>query len=746
MTFEDIQEIIAKDEHRCLELKKTTGELQDGMHSACAFLNTEGGLLIFGVAPTSLKILGQQVTDNTQREIAQALAGLYPAVEVKPEYIDVPGRNGDQLIVMHFCGWKWGQMPYTYRGCPYYKNESTTQVMPQEMYEERLRAAKPEKFAWERQEAEGVALADLDEKRISGAVRLGVERGRMPATAEAESVESLLSKWNLMRDGKVLNGAVALFGKNLSGYTQMSLRLARFRGTDKNEFVDSGRADGNFFDLLDAGMAFFFKHLSQSGKIVGFQKEEHLEIPAEALREALTNALCHRQLEKYNLTPSIAVYDDRVEIENPGRLPFDLTPETIKSAHASYPYNPLIAEVLFKSSFLESWGSGVGRMVDACRAQGVPEPEYEVAGGFVRMIFRKSFAASGLSKDQVVTKPGVSWEEVGSKLGVSWEEVEKLIVALQHPMFLNDLKELYGWNNASKFKEKYINPLIAEGLVDMTVPNKPTSPNQKYYLTEKGKGLLSNGIGVKQAEGVSVERVNKLIAEFTEALPRFEINLPAMEKQYEATLPVADARCFQAAYKMKKEMFADNGAWIYETPELYLTEIQSNIWQHYNVLFLMHRADASFQIRFSEIKSALKALGVDGRYAVITSFFLGTYDDLYGGDIALKETDYGYQYGEVPIYRVPSHEDHLIVMRKELLPRYEAKVFEGPNKEYRLINEQHLLYSNLFNMKDEGDGLGLAMMRDLKFYLPEDKDFHYVKLLVDRIERKESELSKIMYL
>ena len=134
MTFEDIQEIIAKDEHRCLELKKTTGELQDGMHSACAFLNTEGGLLIFGVAPTSLKILGQQVTDSTQREIAQALAGLYPAVEVKPEYIDVPGRNGDQLIVMHFSGWRWGQMPYTYRGCPYYKNESTTQVMPQEMY------------------------------------------------------------------------------------------------------------------------------------------------------------------------------------------------------------------------------------------------------------------------------------------------------------------------------------------------------------------------------------------------------------------------------------------------------------------------------------------------------------------------------------------------------------------------------------------------------------------------------------
>ena len=640
-------------------------------------------------------------------------------------------------------GWKWGQMPYTYRGCPYYKNESTTQVMPQEMYEERLRAAKPEKFAWERQETEGVSLADLDEKRIRDAVRLGVERGRMPATAEAESVESLLNKWNLMRDGKVLNGAIALFGKNLSGYTQMGLRLARFRGMDKNEFVDSGKADGNFFDLLDAGMNFLFKHLSQSGKIVGFQKEEHLEVPAEALREALTNALCHRQLEKYNLTPSIAVFDDRVEIENPGRLPFVLTPETIKSSHASYPYNPLIAEVLFKSSFLESWGSGVGRMMDACRAQGVPEPEYEVAGEFVKIIFRKRFAASGLSSDQVVTKLGLSWDQVGTKSGLSREEVGKMLLMMMKPASASELRAQMGVVNATKFKKKCLDPLIELDVIKMTRPEVPNSRLQQYVLTDIGRAFLDEVIEVKQAEGVSMERVNRLIAEFAEALPRFEINLPSMEKQYEATLPVADARCFQAAYKMKKEMFADSGAWIYETPELYLTEMRTNIWQHYNVQFLMHRADASYNIRFSEIKAALKALGVDGRYAVITSFHLGTFDTLYGGEVALKETAYGYMYGEVPIYRVPSHEDHLIVMRKELLPRCEAKIYEGPSKEYRLINEQHLLYSNLFNMKDEGDGLGLAMMRDIKFSFPEDKDFHYVKLLVDRTEHKESELEKI---
>lgn len=89
MTIDDIKALIASDESRTLELKKSTGELKDGMHAACAFLNTEGGWLIFGVAPKSLKIIGQEVTDKTKQEIAQAIAGLAPGVYMRPDYIDV---------------------------------------------------------------------------------------------------------------------------------------------------------------------------------------------------------------------------------------------------------------------------------------------------------------------------------------------------------------------------------------------------------------------------------------------------------------------------------------------------------------------------------------------------------------------------------------------------------------------------------------------------------------------------------
>lgn len=192
MTIDDIKQLIFDDETKHLELKKTTGELKDGMHSACAFLNTEGGWLIFGIAPKTLKIIGQDVTESTRRELAQALVGLEPTVGVSVEYIDVPDGKGKQLILIHFDSWVRGMVPYTYHGRPYIRVESTTKIMPREMFEERLRESKPGKFAWEAQTAEGVAIDDLDEERIRNAVRLGIAGGRINASAEGETVESLL--------------------------------------------------------------------------------------------------------------------------------------------------------------------------------------------------------------------------------------------------------------------------------------------------------------------------------------------------------------------------------------------------------------------------------------------------------------------------------------------------------------------------------------------------------------------------
>lgn len=389
MTIKDIETLIHNDETREIELKKTTGELKDGMKSACAFLNTDGGWLIFGVTPTTLRIVGQDVTESTRREIALALTHLEPALDIEVEYIDVPNSDGKQLIVMRFDKWVWGMEPYTYHKCPYYRVESVTKEMPRDMFVERLKAARPLVFAWDEQIAQGITINDLDEERIRNAVRLGIAGGRINASAEGATVETLLGKLKLLNDGKLSNAAVMLFGKNTDDYPQLLMRMACFKGNDKNEFLDNKRQYGNFFDLLDAGTAFCFRNLRLSGKIVGMRREEQLEIPAEALREALINALCHRDYSNPRASVSLAIYSDRVEIVNPGRFPTQLTPENIKRQHDSYPYNIKIAQVLYQTTYLENWGSGVMRMMDLCKAQHIANPDYQLGDNTVTIIFRR---------------------------------------------------------------------------------------------------------------------------------------------------------------------------------------------------------------------------------------------------------------------------------------------------------------------------------------------------------------------
>lgn len=134
MTIEDIQALIHGDETRTLEMKKTTGELKDGMRSVCAFLNTAGGWLFFGITPTTLKILGQEVTDNTRKEIAREIAKLEPLIDLPVEYIEVPNRPGCQVIAIHVNAAGYWADPYTYDSKPYIRLESTTVVMPRNMY------------------------------------------------------------------------------------------------------------------------------------------------------------------------------------------------------------------------------------------------------------------------------------------------------------------------------------------------------------------------------------------------------------------------------------------------------------------------------------------------------------------------------------------------------------------------------------------------------------------------------------
>ena len=115
-------------------------------------------------------------------------------------------------------------------------------------------------------------------------------------------------------------------------------------------------------------------------------------------------------------------------------------------------------------------------------------------------------------QNQAGTELGLSWEQVGTKTGLSWDEVAKLFIALQEPKSMIELKQLYRWSNTTKFKAKYVKPLIEAQFVGMTFPDKLTSPKQRYFLTDNGKALLAN---VTKTTDVA-ENVNRFIESLSE--------------------------------------------------------------------------------------------------------------------------------------------------------------------------------------------------------------------------------------
>ena len=478
----DIVSSLIKDrESRQVELKETTGQLDRGMESLCAFLNGEGGTVLFGVSDSG-KIIGQAVSDGTKRIIADAIARLEPAASVQISYVSIPGTD-KKVIAVHAEDARLDR-PFMYKGRPYIRIESTTTTMPASTYEHLLLERDGTRHRWESFLNEDLKLSDMDNEEILKTVRLGIENGRLPESTGTD-VPTILEKLDLMRDGVLTHAAAILFANKqmLIDYPQCTMRLARFRGTDRREFIDSQRLHGNIFRLFDAAMAFLFKHLNLSGRIEGAIREERLSIPYKALREGVLNAIAHRSYRDAGGSVAVAIYDDRVEIENPGGLPRGWDVDKLKSEHKSSPQNPLIANTLYKRGYLETWGRGIKLIMDECREAGLPEPEFKADSVDTMLVFRYKVAESD--------KYPTSTDQVPTKYRPSTDQVMVLVKVLAGAeMSMKEIMDKLGLNHRPSFRSNYLHPALSEGLIELLYPNQPRHPKQKYRLTEKGLKIL----------------------------------------------------------------------------------------------------------------------------------------------------------------------------------------------------------------------------------------------------------------
>lgn len=388
MNQKELEQLVQLGESETLEFKKSTAQIRRAMETLCGMLNGAGGKVLIGVTPEG-KICGQAVSDKTLREVAEQMGRFEPPVDIRQVQIDL--GDGKELLVLEAQP-DPTRRPYVFDGRPYQRVGPTTSVMPQETYHRLLAERLDSRTRWETLQAEGYGLVDLDQEEILRTVRVGIAAGRLPESTGSD-IPDILHRLGLLKDGRLNNAAILLFGTRfLPDYPQCQLRMARFRGMDKSEFLDQRQMEGHAFSLLDEAMLFLRRHLPVAGRIVPglFEREDEPLFPLEALREALVNAFCHRDYTITGGAVSLAIYDDRLEIWSDGTLPAGLSPADLKRDHPSKPRNPLIAKVFYLRGIIERWGRGTQKIVELCVKAGHPEPEFGEQAGSVWVRFLPS--------------------------------------------------------------------------------------------------------------------------------------------------------------------------------------------------------------------------------------------------------------------------------------------------------------------------------------------------------------------
>jgi ATP-dependent DNA helicase RecG len=483
--------LVKEGEGPTLEFKRSTGELKEGMQTLCAFLNGSGGRVLFGVRPEGT-IEGQAVSDQTLRDIAQAADRFEPPAHVSIHRIRLKANR--EVLALSTDAAR-DVRPFTYEGRAYERVESTTRRMPQAKYERLLLDRAHSTRRWENEPAEGMELRDIDRDELFRIVEGAKSAGRLIGPVGTR-VADVLDRLKLRREGRILQAAVVLFGKEfLPDYPQCELRMARFRGADKTEFLDQRHVRGPAFRLLEEAQLFCQRHFPLPGKIVPgkLQRVDTPLIPPDAMREILVNALIHRDYSIAGGAISLAIFDDRVEIWSAGTFPTGITPEKLSRSHQSVQRNPIIADVFYKMGLIEKWGRGTNRVIEMSLEAGIAPPKFEEITGAAVVTFKVNVRGPQQTTDQVVGRLGTdavpSLSQVCPK-SVPSDMTAKLLNLAKVAADIQTLMDQAGQKNRTRFRNAVLKPLIECGLLEATIPDKAQSSKQKYRLTAMGRAIL----------------------------------------------------------------------------------------------------------------------------------------------------------------------------------------------------------------------------------------------------------------
>jgi ATP-dependent DNA helicase RecG len=383
MSENKIIKLITSGETERVEFKESLNETV--YKTISAFANTKGGTILLGVNNRG-GIVGVESSTKFLEDLTNRIVNklsLYPEIVTR----DMEDKRVIAVRVAR------SGYPVSYEARYYERVGNTTR----EISPEKFRAFLSRGKTWDSL-TDGFSLEEMDPEAIRRFVRLAVEKNRLSDVSLDEPPEVVLEKLELTVDGKPTNGAILLFGNNPQRhFINLCVRIGRFK--TETTIIDDKWVRGNLFQQFDETLNILRQHIGVRYEIKGIEREDIWDYPLPALREAVLNALIHRDYFNIANFTTIKVYDDHIWFSNPGGLPEGITIEQLKRPHQSYLRNPLIAKVFYLAGYIEQYGSGTVRMVEWMKEAGLPEPEYrEELGGFSVYFYKDIYTEENLRK------------------------------------------------------------------------------------------------------------------------------------------------------------------------------------------------------------------------------------------------------------------------------------------------------------------------------------------------------------
>lgn len=346
----------------------------------CGFANAGGGTIYVGVNDNK-EIIGVDNSKRLMEDIPNKIVthlGIVTDVNLLHEgeldYIEIIVESSN--------------IPIAYKGIYHYRSGSTKQELRGTALQQFI--LKKMGRSWDDIGNDRVTIDDIDRKAIDYFLRKGIEAQRIPEDLREASTKDVLESLGLIdNDGYLKNAAILLFGKNpLRFFPSIAFKIGRFR-KDEADLMFQDVVEGNIIQMADRVMELLQgKYLVSPVRFEGMQRYETLEIPKEALREILYNAIAHKDYTGPDI--QMHVYDDHLEIWNEGELPMGYTEETLMGRHSSKPRNRNIANAMFRAGFIDTWGRGYMKIREGLEAEGIPLPKVQNFCGGVQVSVQRT--------------------------------------------------------------------------------------------------------------------------------------------------------------------------------------------------------------------------------------------------------------------------------------------------------------------------------------------------------------------